>query len=108
MRKKSSTDSSPFTFRLEKADREWLETTAQKHGLEVSQLVRWSIEALKQYVERHQGNIHLPIDIRTMWQLVQETKPQPILRVADEPSDSQESQTTRKEVNYRQVKKADG
>lgn len=107
MRKKSSTDSSPFTFRLEKADRDWLESTAQKHGLEVSQLIRWSIEALKQYVEKHHGNIHLPIDIRTMWQLVQDTKPQPMLRVAEDET-SQGSKTSRKDVQFEPGKKARG
>jgi len=97
-----------MAFRLPKSDREWLETTARANGVEVAQILRWALEAYRQYIQAHDGKIHLPINIREFWTLAQATKPQPILRVADEPGDSQESQTTRKEVNYRQVKKADG
>ena len=57
-----------FGVRLAKADREWLEATAQANGVEVSQIVRWAVIAIKQYIEAHGGRIHLPLDIRTMWE----------------------------------------
>ena len=83
MRKKTSTDTTPFTFRLERKDRDWLEATAQANGVEVSQLVRWSIEALRQYVTHHSGKLHLPISISAYWEQIQATRPQ--LRAAEDP-----------------------
>ncbi len=76
MRKKTSTDTTPFTFRLERADRDWLEATAKTNGVEVSQLVRWAIETLRQYVLEHGGKLHLPISIRDFWAVAQRIGPQ--------------------------------
>jgi len=64
-----------FGVRLSTTDREWLERTAAASGVEVSQLVRWAIEALRQYVDAHDGRLHLPIDIQTFWTAAQQVKP---------------------------------
>ena len=64
-----------FGVRLSTTDREWLERTAAASGVEVSQLVRWAIEALRQYVDAHGGRLHLPIDIETFWVAAQQGKP---------------------------------
>jgi hypothetical protein len=70
-----------FGVRLSTTDREWLERTAAASGVEVSQLVRWAIEALRQYVDAHGGKLHLPIDIQTFWVAAQQVKP-----TADQPA----------------------
>ena len=108
MPKKNAPKTVAYTLRLTEPDKKWLDATALAHQVDVPTILRWSIEALKQYADAHGGRLVTPINIRELWLHAQATKPQQILRVADEPSDSQELQTTRKEVNYRQVKKADG
>ncbi len=47
---------------------EWLQATAAKHGVEINQLIRWAVEALKQYIEGQGGALHLPIDLESYWQ----------------------------------------
>lgn len=68
MPKKTSSPSEVFAFRLPNEDREWLESTAKANGVEVAQIVRWAVIAIKQYVDAHGGHIHLPLDIRTLWE----------------------------------------
>ncbi len=85
---KSDKETVSFGVRIPKDDREWLEATARANGVEVSQLVRWSIEALRQYIMEHDGKLHLPINIRDFWQVVQKHLPAPAeplkaLRAAD-------------------------
>ncbi len=81
MPKKTTQQSEVFSFRLPNADREWLEATAQANGVEVAQVVRWAVIAIKQYIDAHGGRIHLPLDIRTMWE--QRSTNFPALRAAD-------------------------
>jgi hypothetical protein len=71
--KKTSSPSEVFAFRLPNEDREWLESTAKANGVEVAQIVRWAVLAIKQYIDAHGGRIHLPLDIRTMWEQRQQS-----------------------------------
>ncbi len=73
--KKSATTSTTMSFRLPVADRQWLSDTARANGVEEAQIVRWALEALRQYVDEHAGRLHLPINIRELWTLAQEVKP---------------------------------
>jgi hypothetical protein len=66
--KQNSSQSEPFSFRIPTEDREWLDSPAKANGVEVAQIVRWAVIAIKQYIEAHGGRIHLPLDIRTMWE----------------------------------------
>ncbi len=104
---KSDSQTVSFGVRLSKADREWLEATARANGVEVSQLVRWSIEALRQYIIEHDGKLHLPINIREFWQIIQknlpahESQPLQALRAADAPDLPAANQTgTPQSANY--------
>ena len=74
---KSDKETVSFGVCLSKDDREWLDATARTNGVEVSQLVRWSIEALRQYIEEHHGRLHLPISIKDYWSIVQQRLPAP-------------------------------
>lgn len=78
MPKKTSNPSEVFAFRLPNEDREWLESTAKANGVEVAQLVRWAVIAVKQYIDAHGGRIHLPLDIRTMWEQRQQSVEGPV------------------------------
>jgi TRAP-type C4-dicarboxylate transport system substrate-binding protein len=73
---KPSGDTVSFGVRLSKTDREWLEKAAADAGVEVSQLVRWAIDALRQYIDAHEGTLHLPIDIKKFWTVAQEARPE--------------------------------
>lgn len=108
MPKKNAPKTVAYTLRLTEPDKKWLDATALAHQVDVPTILRWSIEALKQYAEAHGGRLVTPINIKELWQHAQAIKPQPMLRVADEPDDSQESQTTRKDVHFEPDKKARG
>lgn len=82
MPKQTSSQSEPFSFRIPTEDREWLDATAKANGVEVAQIVRWAVIAIKQYIEAHGGRIHLPLDIRTMWD--QRGTHYPALRAAED------------------------
>jgi hypothetical protein len=82
--KQTSSQSEPFSFRIPTEDREWLDSTAKANGVEVAQIVRWAVIAIKQYIEAHGGRIHLPLDIRTMWE--QKSPHFPALHAAEDSS----------------------
>gem|GEM_PF-6090421 len=73
MPKQTLSNTEPFSFRLPTEDRKWLDETARANGVEVGQLVRWAVIAVKQYIDAHGGRIHLPLDIRTMWEQRQQS-----------------------------------
>ncbi len=51
------------SFRFKEGQRDKLEKIAAANGeVEVSQLIRWAIDALINHVERHGGRLHLPVD----------------------------------------------
>jgi hypothetical protein len=75
MPKTSKATSRTITFRLSADDRQWLEDTAKANGCEVAQVLRWALEAYRQYVEMHGGDVHLPIDIRKLWTSIDSTHP---------------------------------
>jgi hypothetical protein len=99
---KSDKETVSFGVRIPKNDREWLELTARANGVEVSQLVRWSIEALRQYIQEHDGKLHLPINIRDYWSLIQQRLPQsPTLRAVEGPASAENAASNDpKPVNY--------
>ncbi|MGI9162245.1 MAG: hypothetical protein ACR2JI_04880 [Mycobacterium sp.] len=70
-----------MSFRLPVADRQWLSDTARANGVEEAQIIRWALEALRQYVDQHGGRLHLPINIRELWTLAQ-----PVAPTADQPA----------------------
>ena len=74
MPKRNTPESIVYTLRLTKEDKAWLDETARACGIEVPQLVRHAIEALRQYVKEHQGRLITPIDIREFWSLIQASK----------------------------------
>jgi len=78
MPKSSASTSGTITFRLSAKDREWLDVTAKANGCEVAQLLRWALEAFRQYVDIHEGRLHLPIDIQTLWKLAQTIPARPV------------------------------
>jgi len=83
--KKTTIETAPFSFRLSATDRVWLEEIAAKNGVDVAQIVRWALEALRQYVDAHDGRLHLPIDIKDFWERAESVRPFPALRVAEPP-----------------------
>lgn len=85
MPKKNAPETIVYPVRFSKTDYAWLQTTAAANGVEVPQLLRWAIEALRQYVIAHGGNIHLPINIREFWEQIQATRPAAQLRAAEDP-----------------------
>ena len=70
-----------MSFRLPVADRQWLSETARANGVEEAQIIRWALEALRQYVDEHGGRLHLPINIRELWTLAQ-----PVTPIAEQPA----------------------
>lgn len=56
-----------FGVQIPVEDRQWLEGIAQVNGVEVAQLVRYGVTALRQYVEAHNGELHLPLNINAHW-----------------------------------------
>lgn len=52
----------PLNFRVTKEQHEALREIAKKNGVNVSQLVRWAVEALIRQVEQNEGRLTLPID----------------------------------------------
>ena len=51
------------TVRLTADQKRKLEALARKNDVEVSQLIRWGIDALLAHAERHGGRLLLPIDL---------------------------------------------
>ena len=50
------------SFRFKEGQREKLEKIAADNGVEVSQLIRWAVDALIAHVERNGGRLLLPVD----------------------------------------------
>jgi len=61
MPKLTATESVTMGIRVTKEQRSALEKIAQANGVEVSQLIRWSVDALIEHVERCGGRLVLPI-----------------------------------------------
>lgn len=80
MPKRNAPETTAYTIRLTPRDKAWLDQTAQNHGLEVPQVIRMAIEALRQYVQQHGGTLHLPIDISVLWE-----KALPLLQSRQDP-----------------------
>ena len=85
MPKKNAIPTVAYTLRLTEPDRQWLDGVAKSHNVDMPTILRWAIEALKQYAELHQGRLVLPINIREFWEQVQATRPTPQLRAAESP-----------------------
>lgn len=85
MPKKNAIPTVAYTLRLTEPDRQWLDGVARSHGVDMPTILRWAIEALKQYSELHQGRLVLPINIREFWEQIQATRPMPHLRAAESP-----------------------
>lgn len=66
-KKPKAEESVVFNIRIAKSTHAWLVETADKHDVEIAQLIRWAIESLRQYIELQGGALHLPIDLHTLW-----------------------------------------
>lgn len=69
-KKTKAEESTVFSIRMSKTTHSWLVEMSERHDVEVAQLIRWAIESLRQYIEIQGGALHLPIDLRKMWTLV--------------------------------------
>jgi hypothetical protein len=49
-----------------------IETLAKQFDLDKGDVMRWAIEALKNYVAANKGRLHLPLDFKEVWR---ETQP---------------------------------
>lgn len=60
----------PFNVRLDDEQAEQVTALAKKFRLKEIDIIRWSIDALIAYVEKHNGHLHLPIDFDTLWEKI--------------------------------------
>ena len=63
-----------------------LKNLAATNGVEVSQLIRWAVEALIRHAERNGGRLLLPLNFGETYELVQNEHP-PALRAAEKSGD---------------------
>lgn len=54
-------------IRITESQREELEKLAATHGVEVSQLIRWGIDAMLDHVKKQGNRLHLPIRLDEEW-----------------------------------------
>ncbi len=78
-----------FNVRLSDTQLASLKRIAEANAVEVSQLIRWAIDALIRHVGRNGGRIVLPVDFAESYIIeIREPHsqaPSPSLRVAEEP-----------------------
>lgn len=56
------------SIRFTAAQMEQLEELANRYSVDVATVVRWSVDALIQHVERHGGRLHLPVNFDEAWE----------------------------------------
>jgi hypothetical protein len=66
---------SSISIRLEHEQFEDVQRLARKFRTNDIQIVRWAIDALRDYVALHQGKLHMPIDFEEFWKLAEKTMP---------------------------------
>jgi len=71
MPKKNAQETVVFSARIPKADRDWLVEVAATYGVDAVQILRWALDAMRQYIAANNGRVHLPIDFRELWQQVE-------------------------------------
>lgn len=64
---------SAISLRLDEEQARQVKALADKFGVIDAQIIRWAVDALIEYVARHHGHLHLPIDFDVMWQQVRAT-----------------------------------
>lgn len=75
-----------FNVRLSTEQLEALKRVADQNSVEVSQLIRWAVDALIRHAERHGGRLLLPIDFSETWEVFRRDQERgESLRVAEEP-----------------------
>ena len=60
-------DTSTFTLRIPHEQAAKVKELADKFLVTEAQVVRWGLDALIKYVDRHQGQLHLPINFDALW-----------------------------------------
>lgn len=78
----ASDSSSTFTLRIPNDQIGKIKDLAERYKVTDAQIIRWGLDALFQYVERHGGRLHLPIDFDLLWEEVQATAPKPHPQIA--------------------------
>jgi hypothetical protein len=71
MPKKNAQETVVFSARIPKADRDWLVEVAAAYGVDAVQILRWALDAMRQYIAANNGRVHLPLDFRELWQQVE-------------------------------------
>jgi hypothetical protein len=66
---------SSISIRLEPEQLEDVHRLAVKFGTNDIQIVRWAIDALRDYVALHQGKLHMPIDFEEFWKVAEKKVP---------------------------------
>lgn len=64
-----------LSIRLDGAQTVQIEALASKFRVKEVDIIRWGIDSLIEYVARHGGHLHLPIDFDAMWTQVRATAP---------------------------------
>ena len=83
-----------FSVRITNAQRGKLEKIAKENGLEISQLIRFAVDAMIRYVDVHEGVVHLPIDFTKHWESTPFIEP-----VTKRPSIQHNPASTRKKAS---------
>jgi Ribbon-helix-helix domain len=74
-----------FCVRLTDSQMAALKAIAERNGVEVSQLIRWGIDALIAHVERNGGRLLLPMEFgETFTSHQPQAQPENLLRAAEE------------------------
>lgn len=62
-----------FSVRLDDDQATQIEALAKRFRVKEIDVIRWAVDALIEYVHRHGGKLHLPVDFDAIWQDVQAT-----------------------------------
>jgi hypothetical protein len=68
-------DTTTFTLRLTTTQQDRVKELADRFEVGEAQVIRWGVDALLRYVDRHGGQLHLPIDFDKFWQEVEASAP---------------------------------
>jgi hypothetical protein len=77
---------SSISIHLEPEQFAEVQKLAKKFGTNDVQIIRWAIDALREYVALHNGKLHMPIAFDEFWQLIKKTVPQKVEPKVLEPS----------------------
>jgi len=66
----------PFHVRLDDDQAEAVTKLAARFRVKEIDVIRWAIDALIAYVEKHDGHLHLPVDFNALWEKIVLTAPE--------------------------------